>query len=159
MEQLAVNDLIDQYQRTFRMLSAEIKHFSAPQWRTGLDEFLTPVNLCMHIADCLDYYFSGKTEDEYSWGHHFGGGWWDLPAEKLPDPVALQAYLDELEIRIVAELSALEDAGLAQKCAIQDDSGVTRLGHYIYALRHTLHHHGELAALSVYHRNQGGCWE
>jgi hypothetical protein len=159
MGKLAVNDLIDQYQRTFRMLSAEIKHFDPQQWGTGLDDFLSPVKLSMHIADSLDYYFSGKTLDEYSWMHHFGGGWWNLPADSLPGSNVLLDYLQELEARIVAELSALDDADLAQKIGTKDCSEGTRLGHYLYALRHTIHHQGELAALSVYHGNEGGCWE
>ena len=38
-------------------------------------------------------------------------------------------------------------------------SGATLLGHYVYALRHTMHHHGELAALAVHHTGDGGSWE
>jgi len=29
----------------------------------------------------------------------------------------------------------------------------------VYVLRHTMHHHGQLAALSVHHGNEGGSWE
>jgi hypothetical protein len=35
----------------------------------------------------------------------------------------------------------------------------TRLGHYIYALRHAVHHHGQLAALASYHGHDGGSWD
>jgi hypothetical protein len=93
MGKAAVNDLIDQYQKAFKMLVAEMERFDDHQWVTGIDNFQVPVKLTMHILDCLDYYFSGK------------------------------------------------------------------IGHYIYALRHTMHHQGELAVLSIYHGNEGGSWE
>jgi len=35
----------------------------------------------------------------------------------------------------------------------------TRLGHYIYALRHTARHKGQLAALASYNSHEGGSWD
>jgi len=109
-----------------------------------------------HIVDCLDFYFREDTQAEYHWGHRFSGGWWELADEKLPIPAALLAYSAEIEARVTAHLSALDDAALSQPSP--DDDAATLLGHYIYALRHTLHRHGELAALSIYHGNPGGSW-
>jgi hypothetical protein len=48
---------------------------------------------------------------------------------------------------------------LSQPFPIADGSGATWLGHYVYALRHTMHHEGELAAISVRMGNAGGVWE
>jgi DinB superfamily len=161
MSKAMVNDLIDQYQRSFKMLTEEISRFDERQWLTGLadpDHFQTPVVLAMHIYDCLDFYFCSKPSDEYHWGHRFGGGYWELPLEKLPSKSFVLAYAQELEVRVIAELSSLEDADLAQPASIPDESGETRLGRYIYALRHTIHHQGELAALNVFNGNQGGVW-
>jgi uncharacterized damage-inducible protein DinB len=158
MNTTAVSDLLDQYRRTIHMLYEEIERFDDAQWVKGIDFFLTPVNIAMHIVDCLDYYFSGKSGEEYHWGHHFGGGWWELPADRLPDKATVATYTREIEARIVAELESLTDEDLSRSFTT-DDSAKTLLGHYVYALRHTVHHHGELAALSVYHGNQGGSWE
>jgi hypothetical protein len=161
MSKAMVNDLIDQYQRSFKMLIEEISRFDDRQWLTGLadpDHFQVPVVLAMHIYDCLDFYFRGKSGDEYRWGHRFGGGYWELPLEKLPSTALVLVYAQELETRINAELSALEDADLGQSALVPDEPNLTRLGHYIYALRHTIHHEGELASLNVFNGNQGGVW-
>jgi hypothetical protein len=113
----------------------------------------------MHIVDALDYYSCGRSGDQYHWGHHFGGGWWDLEPEQLPSKAAVIEYAREIEARIAGQLAELEDADLGQTFAIDDGSGKTVLGHHIYALRHTMHHHGQLAALAVYHTQDGGSWE
>jgi len=153
-----VNDLIDQFQRSFHMLYEEIERFDDKQWVTGLDSFLVPVKLAMHIVDCLDYYFSGKTGDEYSWGYRFGGGWWELPDDRLPGKAEILAYAWEIEARIINQLKALDDADLLKPADIHDGAAETALGRLVYALRHTLHHHGELSALAVHHGLQGGSW-
>ena len=158
MSQTAVNDLLEQFQRTFRMLYEEIDRFDDKQWLTGIDDFLVPVKIAMHIVDCLDYYFSGKTGDEYPWGYRFGGGWWELPAEKLPSKSAILAYAWEIEARLINQFKTLEDADLLEPSPVEDGAAGTVLGRLVYALRHTVHHQGELSALAVYHGLPGGSW-
>ena len=155
----AINDLVNQYRRSLNMLYTEVERFDGEQWVTGISFFQVPVKQAMHIVDCLDYYFSGKTGDQYKWGHRFGGGWWELADSQLPDKATLLEYARELEERIIGELTALDDKDLSKPFEIADGSGKTMLGHYVYALRHSMHHHGELAALSVHHGNEGGSWE
>jgi uncharacterized damage-inducible protein DinB len=75
----------------------------------------------------------------------------------MPDQAALLAYAREVEERAIAELNRLEDADLSRPWEI-DGSGDTLLGHYVYALRHTMHHHGQLAVLAVHHGEEGGSW-
>ena len=161
MAKAMVNDLIDQYQRSFKMLTEEINRFDDRQWLNGLadpDHFQTPVVLAMHIYDCLDFYFRVNPGDEYRWGHRFGGGYWELPLDKLPSKDLILIYAQELEERIIPMLSALDDADLAQSALVPEEPNLTRLGSYIYALRHTIHHEGELASLNVFNGNQGGVW-
>jgi len=153
-----VQDLIKQTQHTFSILYKEIELFDEVQWKTGLDFFLTPVNIAMHIFDCLDYYFCDKKPEDYPWGYHFGGGWWELPSEKLPSQAVVLAYGRELEERVNKQLEALNDDDLIKSWTIDPTAG-TFIGHFIYALKHTLHHHGELAALAVFHGKEGGSWE
>jgi hypothetical protein len=154
MGRTAVSDLVDQYQRTFRMLYEEIGRFGEGQWVKGISDFQVPVRLAMHTVDCLDYYFCGKPGEQYVWGHHFGM----LAENDLPSKDTVLTYAHEIEGRVMAELEALTDEDLARPFAIDDGSGATLLGHYIYALRHTIHHQGELAALAVYHGYEGGSW-
>ncbi len=158
MARAAVGDLATQYREAFRILYDEIGRFDRQQWLAGLSGFLVPVKVAMHIFDCLDYYFAEGPIAEYRWGHRFGGGWWELPADRLPDAEAVAAYARELEARILVRLSALDDADLSRPFA-GEEQYTTLLGHWVYALRHTMHHHGELAALNVYSGNEGGAWD
>jgi hypothetical protein len=150
-------DLADQYRRSFQMLYSEVERFDQRQWITGLSPFLSPVNQATHIIDCLDFYFSGKKGEDYPWCHRFGG-WWELSADQQPDQAAVLAYGREIEARIMAELATLDDADLTRPLG-DEGAAATLLGHYVYALRHTMHHHGELAALAVHHTGDGGSWE
>jgi hypothetical protein len=158
MSKNAVQDLIKQTEHTFFILYKEIELFDEQQWKTGLDFFLTPVNLTMHIFDCLDYYFGDIPPEEYAWGHRFGGGWWELPEVKQPDQETVLTYAHELEARITSQLNALNDEDLLKPWTADPTAG-TVIGHFVYALKHTLHHHGELAALAVFHGKEGGSWE
>ena len=153
----AISDLVNQYQRAFRMFYEEMGRFDATQWVTGISFFHVPVKQAMHTMDCLDYYFCDKPPDAYTWGHRFGGGWWELADDQLPSVAELVAYTKELEQRVDAEFSSLTDEDLS-KPFDRDVSAKTQLGHYIYALRHTMHHHGSLATLAVHHGLEGGSW-
>jgi hypothetical protein len=153
------DDLLDQYRRSFGMIRSELARLSEEQWIAGAPSFLSPVVLTMHTLDCLDYYFVEDAEQEYRWGHRFGGGWWELPIERLPDRASAGAYLAELEARVATRLRSLTDKELASPFPIADGSGKTWLGHYVYGLRHTTHHMGELAAISARLGNDAGSWE
>lgn len=158
MSKLAVEDLATQTKHTFFILYKEIELFDDEQWKTGLDFFLIPVNVAMHIFDCLDYYFGDIRPEEYQWGHRFGGGWWELPEEKRPGRQVVMDYAHDLEARIIAQLNEVNDEDLLQPWTADPTAG-TFIGHFIYALKHTLHHHGELSALAVFHGKEGGSWE
>jgi hypothetical protein len=158
VEQNVVNDLIDQYQRAFKMLYEEIARFNPAQWNSAFALFQHPVLQALHIVDCLDFYSSADINGtEYTWGHRFGGGWWETRESQWPDQSAVLVYAHEIETRIVTDLAKLSDADLL-KPFTNGDSAKTVLGHHIYALRHTMHHHGELVALAVYHTGDGGSW-
>jgi hypothetical protein len=159
MSRAMADDLLDQYQRSFRMMRSEFARLSDEQWIAGAPSFQSPVVLAMHTLDCLDHYFVEDAEQEYRWGHRFGGGWWELPIERMPDRASVGAYLAELETRVAARFGSTTDDHLASLFPIADGSGKTWLGHYVYALRHTMHHMGELAAVSVSLGNDAGSWE
>ncbi len=159
MNREAVCDLVDQYQRSFHMLTEEIQRFDDEQWVKGISYFQTPARQAMHIFDCLDYYFSGVDGDHFHWGYRFSGGWWELNEDQLPTRESVLAYAGEVQQRVLAEFDRLSDDDLSKPFPIADGSGATLLGHYVYALRHTIHHQGQLSALAVYHGLEGGSWE
>ena len=159
MGNAAVRDLIGQYKHAFRILVEEISRFNEMDWRQGISSFQTPVIQAMHILDCLDFYSLEDTGQPYTWGHRFGGGWWELPDDRLPQQKVLIDYACELEARIIQQLTPLNDEDLLKLRDQAADDQHTVIGHHVYALKHTLHHHGQLAALSVYHGHAGGSWD
>jgi uncharacterized damage-inducible protein DinB len=153
------DDLTFQFQHTFRILYEEIERFSDEQWVSGISFFQVPVKQAMHLFECLDFYFADSVPGDFKWGARFSGGWWELSADLLPDKVAILTYARELETRIFAQLATWTDADLAQPLPFQFDWATTRIGMIVYALKHTLHHHGQIAALAVRHGLPGGSWE
>ena len=94
----------------------------------------------------------------YPWGSCFGGGWWELRDEQLPDKETVLKHAREIEAQIMAEISSLKDDDLLMPMEQEFGRANTRLGYFIYVLRHTVHHHGQLAAWASYHGHDGGSW-
>jgi hypothetical protein len=159
MSKILIHDLIEQYKHTFRIIYEEIERFNDQDWVDGFSFFQVPVKQSMHLLDCLDFYFRKDEIDAYVWGYRFGGGWWELRQDQLPEKKQVLDYVRELETFILGKLESMDDQSLSDPSPIQFKWARTRHGLYIYALRHTLHHHGELAALAVYHGYEGGSWE
>jgi hypothetical protein len=158
MSAVLTEDLLDQFERAIAMLRATIAKFNAKQWTSGISWFQAPAKVAYHVVECLDAYFCEDPDVEYTWGHRFGAPFWELADDAQPSQEALLEYLKDLETRIERELSSLADEDLTAPHDAERRHAETRLGHYIYALRHTMHHHGALTLLSVYHGNEGGSW-
>jgi hypothetical protein len=117
-----------------------------------ISSFQVPAKQAMHLADALEHYSSGRPSYRL-------GRWWQLKDDQLPSKAVIVAYLTELESRIAAQLMELTDADLGSPYTLNDEFAKTVLGLHVYALRHTMHHHGQLATLAVYHTQDGGSWE
>jgi uncharacterized damage-inducible protein DinB len=150
--------LIANFKGATKLVADVVAQFSQDQWVRGDTSLQVPWKLAFHIVDCLDYYFREDPQQSYQWGHRFGGGWWQLEDDKIPDPDSVLEYLKEIEARIARQLSSLDDLDLAEAFDPEKQLGETRLEHYIYALRHTMHHHGELSLLSLQFGNDEGLW-
>ncbi len=148
--------LIANFKGATKLVADVLTKFSQDQWVRGDASLQVPWKLAFHIVDCLDYYF--REDVPYQWGHRFGGGWWQLADDKIPNPDSVLEYLKEIEERIVRQLSSLEDQDLAEPFDPEKQLGDSKLAHYIYALRHTMHHHGELSLLSLQFGNEEGLW-
>jgi hypothetical protein len=158
MSTVLTKDLLDQYRRAISMLRATIGKFSAEQWTSGISWFQIPAKVAYHVIECLDAYSREDPDAPYIWGYRFGAPYWELSDEAQPSQEDVLSYLQELGARIERELSSLTDEDLAAPHDAEKRHADTRLGHYIYALRHTMHHHGALTLLSIYHGNEGGSW-
>jgi len=153
------NDLIIQYQNTFRIFRQEVNRFSEDQWFSGFSFFQVPVKQAMHLLNCLDFYFAEKKGEEYQWGYRLGGGWWELTDEQLPGQDTILSFADDLENKVIEKLQSLGDLDLSKPTNPKYEWAETWLGHLIYALRHTLHHYGQLSALASFHGHEGGSWD
>jgi hypothetical protein len=152
------DSLLDNYQKACTLMAETVGQFDRAQWVTGIASFQVPWKIAYHVVDCLDYYFREVDGGDYEWGHRFGGGWWELPDERQPSPDAVLAYLREVEGRIERHLRGLADADLTAPYDPEREHGETRLGHYLYGLRHTMHHHGALSLLSLQRGNSESGW-
>ena len=152
------DSLLDNYQKAIMLVAETISQFDQEQWGKGIDFFQVPSKIAYHTLDCLDFYFRENPNEEYIWGHRFHGGWWELPDERQPTQEALLEYLKDVEERIAQHLTSLNDDDLVTPYDEEKQHGETGLGHYVYALRHTMHHHGALSLLSLYYGNEEGSW-
>jgi hypothetical protein len=159
MSQVLSTSVADNFQEAVKLVAETIRQFKPAQWTKGIDAFQVPWKIAYHLIECLDYYFREPSTEPFEWGHRFQGGWWELSADKLPSPDDLLEYLEEVEHRISHHFLALDDSQLTLPYDPEQEHGQTRLAHYIYALRHTMHHHGALSLLSLSQGNPPGTWE
>lgn len=158
MSNLLCDSLLDNCQKAIALVAETISGLDQEQWGKGISFFQVPSKIAYHIVDCLDFYFRENPNEKYKWGHRFGGGWWELSDDEQPSQEALLGYLDEIKERIVQHLTSINDDDLTTPYDKEKQHSETRLGHYVYALRHTMHHHGALSLLSLYHGNEEGSW-
>jgi hypothetical protein len=155
---IIVDDLADQYRRAYKMLHVVIDSIPTDKWITGITDSCVPARIAYHAVEALDFFFSGKTASDFTWGHRFNGSWEDLPGESLPTKEEMVAYVKETEARVGEFFENTTDGELLKPFELYDWSGTTRLGQLVYALRHTMHHQGELAVLQLHAGVEGDSW-
>ena len=158
MAHVLCDSLLDNCRNAIAQVVEVTQQFDREEWLKGIDFFQVPAKIAFHIVDALDYYFRENPDEEYKWGHRFGGGWWELADEGQPSQEAVLEYLREIEERIERHFVLLDDASLVTPYDKKKDHGETRLGHYIYALRLTMHHHGAFSLLALHYGHPEGTW-
>jgi uncharacterized damage-inducible protein DinB len=158
VSQIVVKELLNNFKNTFGLIRDTIANFDDENWRKEYTWFQVPVRVAYHTIECVDFYFK-DVDTPYTWGHRFGKRLWDTPKDKQPSQTELLGYLDELEARVEACFAAMQDEDLGE---IYDESAEkprTKAAHYIYALRHTVHHNGSLVALADILGVPSGDWD
>ncbi len=150
--------LLDQFDRSLDMLREVIENIPAEKWLTGFSKTFVPAMIAYHAVESLDFYFSGETEDEFRWGYRFRGPWWETEPEEWPTKEETIAYLDEVAEKVKAYFEGTTDADLAEGFDLYEWSGGMVLAHLVYALRHTMHHQGQLVALQAYFGIEEETW-
>lgn len=160
MSPTLTHDLHDQFKKATAMLRFTIELFTPDEFLTGIEYFDTPARLAWHTIEALDFYFSGKRDSkEFSFGHRFGDmPAWKLENDEMPSQADLLQYLDEIEKVIDSAFDSLNDDNLNTPFELYKWSGRTTLGHYIYAIRHTTEHHGQLCVIATHFGHSEESW-
>lgn len=153
-----IEDLLVQIKRAIGMLQFTIQEFDEEEWLSGISWFYTPARVATHTALSLEGYFFNRADGSFTPALALEDAWWKLKENQLPKQTALLAYLADIELRIEELFSARVDADLHQPFDLVDYSGKTLMGHYAYALRHTMHHQGALSVLATHHGHEAECW-
>ncbi len=148
--------LQDHFNRGWRMIDATIAATPESAWRTAGKGYLCPARLAYHIAETAEFYVSDDTE--FPFGARFGGDWEELTPEQLPTISNAIAYLCDAKTWVGQWLSRFDDASILAPSDRFHHCGETYLERALYILRHTLHHHGEMNALSVLEGSDTDNW-
>ena len=140
--------IANQYQGTLLMFRDAVKAFPSEEWRVVENFYPRPAAIAYHSLEAIDFYTSGKSSDEFQWGHRFGVEWETEDFERLPSQQQLLTYLDEIEIRISNWFKQMDISAPEETYTWTGD---TKLENAIYLLRHTLQHTAELS-LELHHR-------
>ena len=158
MTQVIVHELANSFKSTIGLLRESIRNLDDATWIKGKTYFQVPAKVAYHDVECLDYYFRAIGQ-KFIWGHRFGKPWWQLANEEQPSQEVLIEYLDELEHRIVEHFAGVQDEDLHEVFDPDVEHVRNKIGEYLYALRHTVHHLGSLASLAASLGVKPGEWD
>lgn len=136
--------LANQFDRAWEMLRAVFRRIPDDRWRADADRRLTPARWALHIVETVDSYM-GTSMDDFPWGQRFCD-WEGGATDELPTREKLLDYLEEVAAKLDEQLRGLTDEEAAAESPFVW-TGSALLGHWLYVLRHTMHHTGELNML------------
>lgn len=159
MSQIIIKEIHKNFKNTLGLLRDTIVNFDDERWRKEYTWFQAPVRVARHTIECLDFYFKDKGAP-WDWNAgRFGRPYWEVPNAEQPSQAELLAYLDETEARIAAHFAGIQDEELGDAYDETEEQPRSRVVHYIYALRHTVHHHGSLVTLAAIQGVKPGDWD
>ena len=144
-----------QFARCWEMLRDIVRKTPEDRWRADADPQLTPARWALHAVDAVDAYQSTSME-AMSWGSRFGD-WEGASTEELPTREQLLEYLDEVAAKLETRLRGMSDGEMLAPPPFHW-TGATYLEHWLYALRHTHSHLGELNMLLRVAGGETGLW-
>ena len=158
MTQIVVREILNNFKNTIGLLRDTVVNFDDERWRKEYTWFQVPVRVARHAIECLDFYFKEKGAP-FSWNTRFGRPYWETPNDEQPSQAELLAYLDDLEARITTHLAGVQDEELGDIYDAAEEHPRSKIAHYLYALRHTVHHHGSLVTLAAIQGVKPGDWD
>jgi len=140
-----------------RMVRDVVTRLTPEQWTSAQGGLRSPARITWHLVEALDFYFR-ENEADYVWGSRFGAPQWKTADADLPSQDTILSWLDEIVLRAGNMLRQLTNDDLREQNQKKYRHGENRLGHYVYALRHTMHHMGQLSAIAVAHGHRNLLW-
>jgi hypothetical protein len=144
-----------QFERCWDMLRDVVHKTPEERWRAVANPQLTPARWALHAVQAVDAY-QCPSLDEVNWTPRFCDGL-DGPAEELPTREQLLEYLDEVAAKLDARLKGMTDDEMLAPPPFHW-TGDTYVGHWLYGLRHTHSHLGELNMLLRVAGDETGIW-
>jgi hypothetical protein len=146
--------LANQFERAWWMLRDVIRKVPEDRWRAGDNPKLTPALWALHVVEAVDAYRQDPAGP--CWTPRFGD-WEALQAEDLPTQEVIREYLDEVAKGLDELLRGMTGEELLGAAAY-DWMGATELERWLYALRHTHSHLGEINMLLRTWGEESGEW-
>jgi len=144
-----------QFARCWEMLRDVVRKTPDERWCADASPQLTPARWALHAVQAVDAY-QCPSLDEVDWTPRFCEGL-EGPVDKLPSRDQLLEYLDDVAARLEARLRGMSDAEMLSPPPFHW-TGATYLEHWLYGLRHTHSHLGELNMLLRVAGDETGIW-
>ena len=138
------NELIKQYEHTWRVFDALVREFDHDSWiHTGRGT-TTPARIAFHILKGAKYYLEDSSTIVLASGKSFESNWETVKEEDLPSQNDITVCLDIFRDKTNQWLSEMD---LDAENRSFPWAGETKLGVVLFLLRHSLYHIGELSSL------------
>ena len=134
-------EFTEQFGRALQMIRETITAFSDTDWIAGGAGYLVPVRISYHLIETIEYYIGDNPSKEAPRKRRFGGDWQTMEKEQLPKKEDMLLYMEEIETRLAEWIN---NCDFEAENKLFEWTGNSQLGHALYVLRHTLHHHGEM---------------
>jgi hypothetical protein len=152
-----VDELLDQFGRTWQELRDAIIKTPSEEWRRGETDYLVPARLAYHIVRTADIYATHRGYEENKPHRRYKLDW-EGPVEALPERDEIFTFANECEAMIREWLISLGDGGLMEEETQYPWTGERKLGRALYLLRHSQWHIAEINTLLRARGLEPGIW-
>jgi hypothetical protein len=153
-----VEHLIEQYERSWKMLRQAIENVPDEKWTSSIEIIETPwsetkgmnvwyfSNIVYHAIQTVEFY-TYDDPDDMKWGGRIGGIDWKtesphVTASRVTKEDMLK-YLEETKTNLIDKLGSFGEDDLFETDGFKEWQ-TSRLAKFIYTLRHSMWHIGEL---------------
>ena len=152
------NILDDQFNRMWNLLREVILNTPDEPWREGPRISSGLARLAYHTIETVDFYI-GETEKSFKWGLRLGINIWEAatPSE-LPSKEQVSNYVDEIRIKTDKIFNEWNDMNFMANQTVFHWTGKTVLDRFLYILKHSYYHLGQINAVLSVSGNESINW-